>query len=76
MGETQGVWMDDAAAAELIRQNYNPVEGGGEQRVRLPAGLGQIINPDGSIVDTSWGLILYRPNGLIKDAYPVLGASQ
>jgi RHS repeat-associated protein len=70
-GNEQGQWLDDDAAAEFLKGLH--VEGAGPRSVRIPDGLGQVIMPDGSIVQARAATIVPSPNGLYKTGYPIIG---
>ena len=70
-GNAQGQWLDNEAAAEFLSKLYVP--DAGPFGVKLPEGLGQVIMPDGTIVDAPYAYIIPSPNGIIKTAYPTLG---
>ena len=70
-GEAQGQWLDNAAAADFLSNAH--VSGAGPYSVRLPEGLGQVIMPDGSIVQARAATIVPNPNGVIRTAFPILG---
>ena len=68
-GTPQGQWLDDDQAAAFLRDSYSP--GHQKRVVDLPDGMGRMVNPDGSTSPASRALLLPRPNGTYKDAYPV-----
>lgn len=70
-GNEQGQWLDNDAAAEFLRGVHLP--DAGPRSVPLPEGLGQVIMPDGSIVEARGVTIVPSNNGLIKTAYPIVG---
>ncbi|MFI6939412.1 polymorphic toxin-type HINT domain-containing protein [Streptomyces sp. NPDC050418] len=72
-GKPQGQWLDDDAAAEFLRGLH--VEGAGPRSVRIPDGLGQLIMPDGSIVQARVATIVPNRDGLYKTGFPVPGPS-
>ncbi|WP_267890144.1 polymorphic toxin-type HINT domain-containing protein, partial [Streptomyces sp. NRRL F-4489] len=67
----QGQWLDNDAAAEFLKGLH--VEGAGPRSVRIPDGLGQVIMPDGSIVQARVATIVPSPNGLYKTGFPIIG---
>ncbi|NUV77831.1 polymorphic toxin-type HINT domain-containing protein [Streptomyces fungicidicus] len=67
----QGQWLDNDAAAEFLQGLH--VEGAGPRSVRIPDGLGQVIMPDGSIVQARAATIIPSPNGLYKTGFPIIG---
>ncbi|WP_437014106.1 polymorphic toxin-type HINT domain-containing protein [Streptomyces sp. enrichment culture] len=70
-GNQQGQWLDNDAAAEFLKGLH--VEGAGPRSVRIPDGLGQVIIPDGSIVQARAATIVPSPNGLYKTGFPIIG---
>ncbi|PWJ02465.1 sugar-binding protein [Streptomyces sp. NWU49] len=70
-GNQQGQWLDNDAAAEFLKGLH--VEGAGPRSVRIPDGLGQVIMPDGSIVQARAATIVPSPNGLYKTGFPIIG---
>ncbi|MGC4857056.1 polymorphic toxin-type HINT domain-containing protein [Micromonospora sp. DT4] len=70
-GQSQGQWLDDKAAAEFLCGVH--VDNAGARSVRIPDGLGQVIMPDGSIVQARAATLVPGANGLYKTAYPILG---
>ena len=71
-GTPQGQWLDNDAAAEFLRGAH--IAGAGPYSVRLPEGLGQVIMPDGSTVVARAVTIIPNPNGVIRSAFPIVGA--
>ncbi|WP_338672049.1 polymorphic toxin-type HINT domain-containing protein [Streptomyces sp. SCSIO 30461] len=70
-GNQQGQWLNNDAAAEFLKGLH--VEGAGPRSVRIPDGLGQVIMPDGSIVQARAATIVPSPNGLYKTGFPIIG---
>ncbi|TDC28023.1 hypothetical protein E1265_00350 [Streptomyces sp. 8K308] len=68
-GNDQGQWLDNDAAADFLRSAYDPAAG--PRRVRIPDGLGQVIRPDGSIVQAQWANLVPGRNGGYRTAYPI-----
>lgn len=64
----QGQWLDNEAAARLLRQYYTP--GAGTTSVRIPSGMGQVIMPDGTIRQATHAVISRKPDGTFRSAYP------
>ncbi|WP_239352951.1 hypothetical protein [Snodgrassella communis] len=55
-----------------IEQNFNKLKVG-ENIIVLPKGLGQVIKPDGSVVDATKAIIIKNPDGstnILTTAYP------
>lgn len=70
-GNQQGQWLDNDAAAEFLKGLH--VEGAGPRSVRIPDGLGQVIMPDGSIIQARAATIVPSPNGLYRTGFPIIG---
>ncbi|WP_405795683.1 polymorphic toxin-type HINT domain-containing protein [Streptomyces sp. NBC_01506] len=70
-GNQQGQWLDNDGAADFLKGLH--VEGAGPRSVRIPDGLGQVIMPDGSIVQARAATIVPSPNGLYKTGFPIIG---
>ncbi|WP_240958518.1 RHS repeat-associated core domain-containing protein [Streptomyces barkulensis] len=70
-GNQQGQWLNNDAAADFLKGLH--VEGAGPRSVRIPDGLGQVIMPDGSIVQARAATIVPSPNGLYKTGFPIIG---
>ena len=66
-GNPQGQWLNNEAAADFL--NNLPVDG--PATVRIPTGLGQVITPNGNIVDAEWTRIIPKQEG-IRTAFPVI----
>jgi RHS repeat-associated protein len=67
-GKPQGQWLDNQAAADLLQSHRAELVG--PASIRIPDGLGQVIMPDGSIVNATRATLIPGPNGF-KTAYPV-----
>ncbi|HEY9388889.1 MAG TPA: polymorphic toxin-type HINT domain-containing protein [Mycobacteriales bacterium] len=70
-GKSQGQWLDNDAAAEFLKSVH--VEGAGPRSVRIPDGLGQVIMPDGTIVQARAATVVPNRNGLYKTSFPIIG---
>ncbi|MBT2472814.1 hypothetical protein J7E97_34440 [Streptomyces sp. ISL-66] len=70
-GNQQGQWLDNDAAADFLKGLH--VEGAGPRSVRIPDGMGQVIMPDGSIVQARSATVVPSPNGLYKTGFPIIG---
>lgn len=69
MGQPNGQFIDNQAAAHFIEQNLDKVKGG-PVSIPLPKGFpARIINPDGSFSPASSIRLVPRGNG-VKTAYP------
>lgn len=66
-GNEQGQWLDNEQAADALSK----IKFDGPASMRIPDGLGQVIKPDGSIVNAQWARVVPSADGL-KTAYPVL----
>jgi hypothetical protein len=66
-GKPQGQWLDNQKAADFL--NEFPVNG--PAHVKIPDGLGQVINPDGSIVKALWARVVPNADG-IRTAFPII----
>ena len=69
-GKDQGQWLDDEKAAELLKSVYDEISG--PETIKIPPGLGHVIKPDGSMIPTEWAIVVPKPGGIYKTAYPVL----
>lgn len=67
-GNSQGQFLDNSAAADFLSA-YKGITS--PTIVNLPAGLGQVISPSGSIVQATRVLIVPKKGGGFKTAYPV-----
>lgn len=70
----QGQWLDNDAAAGFLNTVFGQKLNGGAFGVRIPSGLGRVILPDGLIVDAPFAYIIPNRDGMIRTAYPTLGA--
>lgn len=68
-GQPQGQWLDNPRAAEFLEGFEGQITA--PTRVELPAGMGQVIHPDGSISEATHALLVPRPGGGFRTAYPV-----
>lgn len=66
-GDDQGQWLDNEQAANTL----GTFQVDGPASMRIPQGLGQVIKPDGSIVQSEWAVVVPSRTGL-RSAYPVL----
>ncbi|WP_051961843.1 RHS repeat domain-containing protein [Methylobacter sp. BBA5.1] len=67
-GNPQGQWKDNEKAAEFLNDTKTGVDG--PASVQIPEGLGQVVMPDGSIVNATRATIVPGPDG-IRTAYPI-----
>ncbi len=66
----RGQWIDDLAAEEFIFNNLDKTKNG-TVTIKLPPGLGRIINPDGSFSPATHARLV--PSGAgVKTAYPII----
>jgi RHS repeat-associated protein len=68
-GRPQGQWLDNQAAADLL-QSHRAAGLEGPVSVPIPSGLGQVIMPNGSVVNASRATLVPGPNGFVT-AYPI-----
>jgi len=68
-GQPQGQWLDNPRAAEFLEGFEGQITA--PTRVELPPGMGQVIHPDGSITEATHALLVPRPGGGFRTAYPV-----
>jgi len=68
-GTPQGQWLDNSAAADFLA----PFDGllQGPASVKLPPGLGQIVNPDGTITAATRAILIPKPGGGFRTAFPI-----
>ena len=66
-GQSQGQWLDNEKAADAL----SAIKASGPATIPIPAGLGQVIKPDGSIVQATWARIVPNAEG-IRTAYPII----
>lgn len=66
-GKPQGQWLDNDSAATFLSDLdiQRPVS------IRIPEGLGQVIRPNGSVVQATWAKVIPGPHG-IRTAFPIL----
>jgi len=66
-GEDQGQWLDNQKAADFLSQ-YDDITS--PKIVDLPKGMGQVIKPDGSIVNATKAQLVPKPGGGFRTAFP------
>ena len=66
-----GKWQDNKKAADFLK-GYSLVSDG-PVSVPIPAGLGRVIRPDGTVVNVNFARIIPNGDGTFKTAYPVIG---
>ncbi|MEU7057481.1 RHS repeat-associated core domain-containing protein [Streptomyces sp. NPDC046197] len=69
-GNQQGQWLDNDKALEFLKTHHDP--NGGVREVELPPGMGQVIMPDGEIVEANYARLVPKPDGSYKTAFPIL----
>ncbi|MFI8266251.1 putative T7SS-secreted protein [Streptomyces sp. NPDC085665] len=69
-GNDQGQWLDNSKAVEFLKQHHDP--DGGVREVPIPPGMGQVIKPDGSIVEPTHVRMVPKPDGTYKTAFPIV----
>ncbi|MET7780938.1 RHS repeat-associated core domain-containing protein [Streptomyces sp. NPDC005388] len=72
-GVPVGQWLDDSAAAQLMRENHrgltNPKDA---YTIKIPEGLGRVVSEDGSYVPATHAVLVPSRSGFFKSAYPVV----
>ncbi|MBQ0989362.1 hypothetical protein KBX08_04560 [Micromonospora sp. H61] len=68
-GNDQGQWANNDNAAAWLRDQYIP--GAGPRQVPLPAGMGSVIRPDGSVASATHAQLVPGRSGLYKSAFPI-----
>lgn len=66
-GNDQGQWLDNEKAAALL----NDMKVTQPAKTSIPEGLGQVIKPDGVIVQAKSAILVPRGDA-IRTAYPIL----
>ncbi|MEU4492994.1 putative T7SS-secreted protein [Streptomyces sp. NPDC023998] len=69
-GNEQGQWLDNAKAVDFLKAHHDP--NGGVREVPIPKGMGQVIKPDGSIVEPTHVRMVPKPDGTYKSAFPIV----
>ncbi|MGE5786697.1 MAG: RHS repeat-associated core domain-containing protein [Myxococcales bacterium] len=69
-GTPQGQWLNNEAAAEFLSGQARGIQGAAS--ARIPAGLGQVIMPDGTIIAATHATIIPNPAGGLRTAFPTL----
>ena len=68
-GQSLGQWINDSAAENFIAKNLDKTKNG-TVIVKLPEGLGKIVNPDGTFSPATHAVLVPSGSG-VKTAYPV-----
>ncbi|WP_437622691.1 RHS repeat-associated core domain-containing protein [Sorangium sp. So ce1151] len=69
-GKPVGQWLDNAAAEQFIADRVGQL-GNGAKTFELPAGLGRVINPDGTFSVATKARLVPSGSG-VKTAYPLI----
>ncbi len=72
-GQEQGQWLNNDSAAEFLGNNIDNIDVPSE--ISIPSGLGQVIMPDGTIVNATKAIIvpkIDKGKKVIRTAYPIL----
>nr|WP_267887535.1 RHS repeat-associated core domain-containing protein [Streptomyces sp. XY332] len=69
-GNDQGQWLDNSKAVEFLKAHHDP--NAGVRDVPIPPGMGQVIKPDGSIVEPTHVRMVPKPDGTYKTAFPIV----
>ncbi|WP_345942737.1 RHS repeat-associated core domain-containing protein [Streptomyces sp. SID486] len=69
-GNQQGQWLDNDKVLEFLKTHHDP--NGGVREVELPPGMGQVIMPDGEIVEATYARLVPKPDGSYKTAFPIV----
>ena len=67
-GQSQVQWIDNSAAEDFIAKNLDKTKNGTVE-IKLPEGLGRIVNPDGTFSPATHAKLVPSGSG-IKSAYP------
>lgn len=68
LGHQVGAWTNDATAATWIAGIAT--QGPGAHSASIPAGLGRSYAPDGKELKADMGLVVVKPDGAVRTAYP------
>ncbi|MGW9122029.1 putative T7SS-secreted protein [Streptomyces sp. NPDC055663] len=69
-GNEQGQWLDNPDVVEFLKAHHDP--NGGVREVPIPKGLGQVIKPDGKIVEPTHVRLVPMPDGSYRSAFPIV----
>ncbi|MEU0399250.1 putative T7SS-secreted protein [Streptomyces sp. NPDC006197] len=69
-GNDQGQWLDNAKAVEFLKAHHDP--DAGVREVPIPEGMGQVIKPDGQIVQPTHVRMVPKPDGTYRSAFPIV----
>ncbi|WP_405858120.1 DUF6531 domain-containing protein [Streptomyces sp. NBC_01515] len=69
-GNSQGQWLDNDKALDFLKAQHDPE--GGVREVALPKGMGQVIMPNGEIVEANYVRLVPKPDGSYKTAFPIV----
>ncbi|MFJ2418255.1 PrsW family intramembrane metalloprotease [Streptomyces brevispora] len=73
-GTPQGQWLDDNAAADLLRREHRPGLTGTEDSyiVQIPKGMGRVVFEDETWKEATHAILVPGRNGLFRSAYPII----
>lgn len=69
-GNPQGQWLDNDKALDLLKSHHDP--NAGVREVEIPKGMGQVVMPDGKIVEATHARLVPKPDGTYKTAFPIV----
>ncbi|MFG2371398.1 RHS repeat domain-containing protein [Streptomyces sp. NPDC048504] len=69
-GNPQGQWLDNDKALDFLKAQHDPE--GGVREVALPKGMGQVVMPNGEIVEANYARLVPKPDGSYKTAFPIV----
>ncbi|MFB8401006.1 putative T7SS-secreted protein [Streptomyces sp. NPDC055912] len=69
-GNDQGQWLDNTKAVEFLKAHHDP--DGDVREVPIPPGLGQVIKPDGQIVEPTHVRMVPKADGTYRTAFPIV----
>lgn len=69
-GNPQGQWLDNDKALDFLKSQHDP--NGKVREVEIPKGMGQVIMPDGEIVEATHARLVPKPDGTYKTAFPIV----
>lgn len=70
-GQNQGQWLHNENASNFLK-NVSPPENGAAVTIEIPEGLGRVITPEGEFIPTNKATVVFKSDGTIRTAYPVL----
>ena len=69
-GEQQGRWLNNQAAADFLSNLEGTITE--PTMIQIPPGLGEVIMPNGTTVPTDRAIVVPKPGGGFRTAYPVV----